>query len=97
MSKTATVKLEYPIDNNGQTITELTLRRPNVGDMVTAEKVAGKNAGEIEFNGILCACCADIPWPAFRQIDVADSDRIAAAVKELSGNVAAPVGANSQS
>ncbi|RDH41643.1 phage tail assembly protein [Zooshikella ganghwensis] len=43
-------KLEYPITVNGETIEEISLRRPTVKDAKAVEQMGG---GEIEFS-IIC-------------------------------------------
>lgn len=95
MSATRVVKLNFPIEHDGKTIDEVTLRRPTVGDMITAEKVG--TGGEIAFNAAVCAAASDIPFPVFRKIDAADSDAIAKAMQDLVGNSRARAGEGSPS
>lgn len=41
---TTRITLEYPVTHNGETITELSLRRPRVADNLAADKSGGTNA-----------------------------------------------------
>ena len=69
---TVTVTLDHPIEINGATRTSLTLRRPQVRDLIAAER----QPGEIAQEAALIAGCADIPFEAVGRLDAADYSKI---------------------
>ncbi|MCP3966122.1 MAG: phage tail assembly protein, partial [Lentisphaerae bacterium] len=47
--------LDYPLDVNGQTVLELDIRRPTVGDYLAMDKMAGSDAEkELKLMASLC-------------------------------------------
>lgn len=63
------VTLQYPIPVDGQTLSEITLRRPKVRDQLLAEK-AGGGAAEQEVS--ILANLAELPEEAIQELDMAD-------------------------
>ena len=64
-----TISLEYPVEMNGITVSELRLRRPTVRDMLAAEKAQGSDA-EKEIR-MFCNLCEVEPG-VIESLDLSD-------------------------
>lgn len=82
MSKT-TYQLKYPVTLNGETITELNLRRPKARDLIKSQKAKG---GEMEMIATMLADLAEITPRVVNELDAEDF----AAVGEVIGNFMTP-------
>lgn len=69
MSKSNTLKLEFPLKLEGGEITTLVMRRPTVGDHLAAEKATG---GELEAEVVLFARLCSMNPEDLRPMDMAD-------------------------
>lgn len=70
MKKTdVTIKLEYPIEVNGRTVTELTFRRPKNKDYMLMDKQRGS---EREKNNWLMCHLAEIEPAVIEELDTYD-------------------------
>jgi hypothetical protein len=78
MNTTDRIPLTYPIEFDGLPIAEIALRRPTVGDHLTAQKAAGSDA-EREIR--LIANLAELPPAAIHLLDMADYTRVQAVLK----------------
>lgn len=78
-----TITLEFPVELDGKTISEVTLRRPKVKDLVTAERVGGTN--ETLYGAALAASLSGLTLNVMNEIDAMDSLKIAGAVADLMG------------
>ena len=65
----STIKLKFPIESEGRTLEEVTLRRPTVGDMLNADKGKG-NEGDKEVR--MFSNLTEIPLTAIEALDLAD-------------------------
>jgi hypothetical protein len=64
-----TIKLDYPIETEGRTVSEISLRRPTVGDMLNADRGKGSEADkEIR----MFANLSELPLTAIESLDLAD-------------------------
>lgn len=64
-----TVQLQYPITKDGQTINELTLRRPRVLDRILVEKTSSSAAEkEVKLLANLC----EVTPATIEELDMAD-------------------------
>ncbi|PPR15424.1 MAG: hypothetical protein CFH43_00911, partial [Proteobacteria bacterium] len=70
MTDTITVKLNDPLHANNQTYSELTFRKPTVGDLEDAQEEGGTNT--IKISRSILALCAGIPPVDFRKISIDD-------------------------
>lgn len=70
---TVTIKLDHPITANGIQISEITLRRPTVGDAINAKK---NKVSDEESEMKLLANLAGIAPDEFVKIDMADFGEI---------------------
>lgn len=64
--------LEYPVTEGDQEITEITLKRPTLGDCMAAE---GK--GKLEEIAILISRCGSVPMSVVKKLDTADFTKLA--------------------
>lgn len=74
MSEKITVTLSKPIAVEGKEVTELSLREPTLGDLITAETVGKGN--ELAKVAATLAAMADIPLPAFHSLSARDFAKI---------------------
>jgi hypothetical protein len=65
----ATIKLEYPIEFQGQKITTLTMRRPKVIDRITSDKTEGS---ELEQEIVLFSNLCGVDLKLIYEIDQLD-------------------------
>lgn len=72
-AKTATIKLEYPVQLPDRLMTDVTMRRPTVGDLVTYPIIDNADL-QGEFS-LLCHLCGLSPEDA-AQLDAADYDTL---------------------
>lgn len=77
-----TVLLSTPVLNGETTISELTFRKPTVGDLIIGENFEGRLAA---MTAIL-ASISDVPLSVFKKIGAADFKKIAEATASLLGN-----------
>lgn len=82
----ATIKLSKPIEHAGTTYTEVTVREPEMGDLMTADLVQGEQTKEVA----IYASIAGIPLPAMRKLRPLDYKAIVAAADAVSGNAFPP-------
>jgi len=71
------IKLQFPIESEGQTIETITLRRPKARDLKKMETGKG---GEIAKSIDLIANLAEIPPSAVEDLDAADFQAISGVV-----------------
>ena len=64
-----TITLDYPIDFEGSKLSEITLRRPKVGDI---SRASSKAKGEIPTAIELTAILSGLPPAAIEDLDAAD-------------------------
>ncbi len=69
MSKSNTLKLEFPLKLEGGEVATLVMRRPTVGDHLAAEKATG---GEIDAEVILFARLCSMNPEDMQPMDMAD-------------------------
>jgi len=69
MSKSNTLKLEFPLKLAGGEVTTLVMRRPTVGDHLAAEKATG---GELDSEVILFARLCSMNPEDMQPMDMAD-------------------------
>lgn len=82
MHETTTIRLSKPIEHDGQTLTEITVRPATLGDMLMADLVQGEQTKQ----AAIYSSIAGVPLPAFRQLAPADYVKIVDAADALSGN-----------
>ena len=63
------IKLNYPVDYNGEKVEQITMRRPKVQDRLTAEKSGGS---DIEKEMRLIANLCEVAPDFILQLDLAD-------------------------
>ncbi len=67
------IKLRFPIESEGQTVAEVTLRRPTVGDMLHADRAKGSDADkEIKMFSNL----TELSLTAIESLDLADYQQL---------------------
>ncbi|MGI0120071.1 phage tail assembly protein [Zooshikella sp. RANM57] len=66
-------KLEYPIIVNGETIEEMSVRRPTLKDMKAVEQMGG---GEIEYGINILSTLSGIDQNSLEYLDIADFRKI---------------------
>lgn len=71
-ANTVTVPLSYPIEVDDKTVTSLSLRRPQVRDLIAAER----QPGEIGQEAALISACSGMPFEAVGRLDGVDYRRI---------------------
>ena len=71
---TVTVSLSHPIEEDGKTVSSLTLRRPLVRDLIASER----QPGDIAQEAYLLSACSGLPFEAIGRMDAADYRRIVA-------------------
>ena len=81
---TQTIKLDYPVTAEGQTIEEINLRRPKVRDMLAADKGAGSEA-EKEIR--MFANLAEVAPAIIEGLDLADYARLQESYKGFLSSV----------
>jgi hypothetical protein len=77
---TQSLKLGFPIRHAGKEITEVTLRRPKVADVITAQRGASTPA-EIEL--AMVAQIIGLPQDAVAQMDLGDYMAVQNALKTM--------------
>lgn len=78
----ATIKLQYPVEHNGTTYEELTMRRPKVRDQLAATKKSGSDA---EFEAALFADLAEVEPAVIEGLDMLDYTELQRAYKDFFG------------
>jgi uncharacterized protein (DUF885 family) len=81
MSKTETVTLEYPFEFNGETYTELTIRRPKLRDLKKSESVKGNMAK----GTMMLADLAEIDPKAIEEMDMEDFKTCSMVIADFMG------------
>lgn len=76
-----TIKLEHPVEAEGRTIAELTMRRPKVRDERDARRVAGASDEEHEI--VLFANLCQIAPETIHEMDLADYARLQEAFSDF--------------
>ena len=77
-----TIKLNYPIESEGNTVTEITLRRPKARDLKKMERGSGGDiAKSIEF----IADLAELPPSAIEELDGEDFQSLSEVVARFLG------------
>ncbi|AGN34176.1 hypothetical protein VPPG_00051 [Vibrio phage VD1] len=72
------IKLKFPVNHDDKTISELTLRRPNVRDHIyldhqkAAMKREGKVLDEVEKDAMMYARLADVDDAVIHKLDMVD-------------------------
>lgn len=80
--ESVTVKLSAPVVDGENTITKLTFREPDIGDMLVSDKFKG----DMEKMVAVLASISDMKLAVFKKIKTRDMARIMAATAELMGN-----------
>ena len=78
-----TVTLTTPIEHDGKTITALTFREAELGDLIAADSVGG---GDVARSTAMLASMCGVPIPALRKLKAREFARILKAVEGLLGN-----------
>lgn len=77
-----TIHLQYPVTVDGETITELNLRRPKVSDLKRGQKYKDN----LEKSVRLIADLAEISPAVIEELDAADFAEVSTKVGEFMGN-----------
>ena len=85
--------LNTPVEHDGKTYTDLTLREADTGDLMAADHFQGQTS---KIAAIL-ASMAEMPLPAFRKIKASDFKRIMEEAAELMGEPARATNGGSSS
>ena len=75
-----TIQLDYPVESEGRTLSEITLRRPKVSDMLNASKGRGDEA-EKEIR--MFANLAEVAPSAIESLDLADYQKLQQAYQDF--------------
>ena len=73
--------LKTPVTHNGTTYSELTFRKPKTGDLMVLDNFKGETSKMVA----LLASIADMPLPAFKEIEFEDFTAISEAVAPMLG------------
>ncbi|WP_031485569.1 phage tail assembly protein [Maridesulfovibrio frigidus] len=68
-----TIKLEYPVEDNGGKIEKLEMRRPKVRDQITAKKTS-KSSDELEV--LLFANLCEVAPAVIEEMDMKDYSKL---------------------
>jgi hypothetical protein len=79
-----TIQLLHPFEVNGETITEVTLRRPKIRDMERAQKHKDDMAKSIH----MLVDLTELPIGTIRELDTEDFNQLAKRVGEYTGDAA---------
>ncbi|CUX41167.1 phage tail assembly protein [Agrobacterium tumefaciens] len=82
MNMTVKYTLKTPVSHNGEKYEELTFRKPRTGDLIVTDEFKGSIAKSLA----LLSSIAEIPLPAFKQIELDDFHEIEKVVAPLLGN-----------
>jgi len=74
--------LKTPVSHNGEKYEELTFRKPRTGDLIVMDEFKGDMAKSLA----MLSSIAEIPLPAFKQIELDDFHEIEVLVAPLLGN-----------
>ena len=83
--RTVTIVLDDPIKHGEQTLTELTLRSPTIGELMMLDDAKGE-VGKTIYT--ICAC-SGLPPSVISQLYVWDSAKIGEVAEELMGELPA--------
>ncbi|PCJ57848.1 MAG: hypothetical protein COA65_08880 [Rhodospirillaceae bacterium] len=86
-----TIKLNHPVEHNGETIDEITLRRPKVKDLRKLDAIKG----EVEKGVHLVSKLASLPSAVVDEIDAEDFVKISEQVADFLGG-SLPTGGTSE-
>ena len=75
MTNPITVALCIPLSVDGNTITELSIRRPKVRDLRVLEEATGDKGTQLDQGAALLSLLAGIPEPAVEEMDATDFAR----------------------
>lgn len=78
MEKTAAkkVKLEFPVEVDGEKITELTMRRPKVRDQRAASKQCGSSGLDVDLEPQLFANLCEVDIKVLDELDMLDYGKL---------------------
>lgn len=96
MTDPASLNLSEPISFNGESFSQVTVRKPTLADMLAADRVEGEKSKEAAIYASICG----IPFDTFTRISPSDYMAIVAAADAKAGEASAPAqeatGAESQ-
>lgn len=72
MAETKTVKLRHPVEVDGTTHSELTMRRPLVGDLRAAQRSAGAGATPADVEIATFTNLCEVPPALWDKMDLGD-------------------------
>lgn len=75
--------LQYPVTVDDETVTEITIRRPKVGDSIALEK--GKKRSDIEKDVLMVSRLTSLTEAAIAELDEADYSVIGEIIQEMRG------------
>lgn len=75
MTNPITIALGIPVSVEGETIMELSIRRPKVRDLRTLEEVTQGKASQLDQGAALLSLLAGIPEAAVEEMDATDFAR----------------------
>jgi len=75
MTNPITIALGIPVSVEGETIMELSIRRPKVRDLRTLEQVTQGKASQLDQGAALLSLLAGIPEAAVEEMDATDFAR----------------------
>ena len=75
MSVPIRIELAVPLTVDGNTLTELALRRPKVRDLRALEEATGDKSTQLDQGAVLVALLAGIPETVVEEMDAADFAR----------------------
>jgi hypothetical protein len=78
--RTVSVELDFPIENAGQAVSRLELRRPQVADSIDIQRKGG-TPGEMEL--LLVSRLTGLPVEALHTLDIEDYAKVQAAMRRL--------------
>ena len=81
--RTKTVPLEFPIEWDGKTISEVTLHRPKGKDMRRIAEAENSSSNKMEAGAVMVATLSDLPDGAIDELDFEDFTAISEAIADF--------------
>jgi len=83
LSATATIKLDFPFDADGQAFTELTMRRPKMKDNHAIQKMKGS---DFERGVSMLARLCDVAPEVIHELDELDANKLQEQLNSFRGD-----------
>lgn len=87
---TTSITVAFPVEIEGRTIAEVSIRRPKVKDLRTLDQAHGRDAGDIGQGIFMASLLTGLPIEAMDELEAADFEAISEVIAGLLPQAKAP-------